>query len=209
MARRLRMESGQGMIEMALILPALLILTAGLVDTGRAFYQYNAVSAAARYGARWGSVVGGTCTAQLGVGASIADWCKQVGATTTSFWQQQGNFPLQGNARCSTDLPSSNFWTVSNFQAATTTTVVGAIKQRFDTTASSSHLVKGNLVNGFDLTQMRVCIDMPNSWAGTTLAPHQGDAIQVSVYYPFRPAGLLLGGQQINLNASSTYQLEG
>lgn len=43
---------GQSLVEMALVLPVLLLLLMGLFDFGRAIFAYNSVSNAAREGAR-------------------------------------------------------------------------------------------------------------------------------------------------------------
>ena len=45
-------ESGQSLVEFALLLPVLLIIVLGLFDVGRAVYAWTAVSNAAREGAR-------------------------------------------------------------------------------------------------------------------------------------------------------------
>lgn len=50
-SRRMR-ESGQALVEMALILPVLLILALGIVEFGRAFNAKQVVTEAAREGAR-------------------------------------------------------------------------------------------------------------------------------------------------------------
>ena len=55
-----RPERGQSLVEMALVLPLLLALTVGLIDAGRAVYAYNAIARAAREGARYGAVYGGS-----------------------------------------------------------------------------------------------------------------------------------------------------
>ncbi len=46
-------EGGQAVVEFALISLVLMMLTVGLVDLGRGFFQYQAVASAARFGARW------------------------------------------------------------------------------------------------------------------------------------------------------------
>ena len=51
-----RRDRGQALVEFGLVLPILLLLIFGLVDLGRAVYAQNALSEAARDGARWGSV---------------------------------------------------------------------------------------------------------------------------------------------------------
>lgn len=54
MTRRatVRDRRGQSLVEFALILPILLVLLLGVFDFGRAIYAFNAVSNAAREGAR-------------------------------------------------------------------------------------------------------------------------------------------------------------
>lgn len=49
-------ESGQAMVEFALVLPILLLLLCGIVDFGWIFYNQLAVNSAAREGARYASV---------------------------------------------------------------------------------------------------------------------------------------------------------
>ncbi len=50
---------GQALVELALILPVLLLLVFGIIEFGRVFHGYLVVTQAAREGARVG-VVGGT-----------------------------------------------------------------------------------------------------------------------------------------------------
>ena len=49
-------ERGQSLLEFALILPVLLILLMGLLDLGRTFFAYVAVTDAAAEGATYGAV---------------------------------------------------------------------------------------------------------------------------------------------------------
>lgn len=49
-------SSGQELVEYALILPLLLLLTLGILEFGIIIYQYNAVGNAAREGARVGII---------------------------------------------------------------------------------------------------------------------------------------------------------
>lgn len=51
MTRRRRQE-GQSLVEMALVLPILLLILMGIFDMGRAIFAFNAVSNAAREAAR-------------------------------------------------------------------------------------------------------------------------------------------------------------
>ncbi len=52
------MESkrGQNLVELALLLPILLIIVIGILDLGRSFYYYVAITNAAREGARYAAV---------------------------------------------------------------------------------------------------------------------------------------------------------
>jgi hypothetical protein len=46
-------QSGQALVELALILPVLALILLGIVDFGRVFYTYGALANAAREGARY------------------------------------------------------------------------------------------------------------------------------------------------------------
>ena len=50
--KRRRRDSGEALVEMALVLPILLVLSLGMLDFGRAFHMKNIVDAAAREGCR-------------------------------------------------------------------------------------------------------------------------------------------------------------
>ncbi len=49
---RRKSERGANLLEMAIVTPVLLLLLAGVVDLGRAFYSYVVIANAAREGAR-------------------------------------------------------------------------------------------------------------------------------------------------------------
>ena len=51
----LRSERGQSLVELALVLPLLILLLAGMADLGRAFFSYIEITNAAQEGARAGS----------------------------------------------------------------------------------------------------------------------------------------------------------
>jgi Flp pilus assembly protein TadG len=55
-ARSLRRESGQALVEFALVLPVLMLLVMGIIDFGFAFNQWNTAQNAAREGARIAAV---------------------------------------------------------------------------------------------------------------------------------------------------------
>jgi len=54
--RQLQGSRGNNLVEFALVLPVLLMLLMGILDLGRAFYVYSAISNAAREGARRGII---------------------------------------------------------------------------------------------------------------------------------------------------------
>ncbi len=47
-------ERGQALVELAVMTPILLLLIAGIIEAGRAFYAYNQLANASREGARYG-----------------------------------------------------------------------------------------------------------------------------------------------------------
>lgn len=62
--RRDRCRShGQALVEFALVFPLFILLLFGLIDLGRLAYINNAISEAAREGARWGTVQGRSVSA--------------------------------------------------------------------------------------------------------------------------------------------------
>ena len=217
MRRRGGGERGQTAVETALLLLPLLMLSAGLVDAGRVFYQYNAVSAAARYAARWAAVEGGICATDAAVlsATSRSDWCHQVGGSTQFFWQQSGNAPGQGSdTACPTSLSDASvlpagtssgaYYNVSQFAPPTTstsTTVVGSVAQHFDTNSSSSNFVLGAVTPGFDLKEMYACIQLirinTSATAGQIHFLQPGDRIRVYVYYRFSAVSTLLPTQNL------------
>ena len=55
-ARRSRRSRGQALAEFALVIPVLIVMLMGIFDLGRAIFAYNAITNAAREGARLGIV---------------------------------------------------------------------------------------------------------------------------------------------------------
>ncbi len=49
-------ERGQSLVEFAMVLPLLLLIALGVVEFGRAYYQYNVLTKAVREGARYMSM---------------------------------------------------------------------------------------------------------------------------------------------------------
>ena len=74
-------EGGAALVEFAVLAPLLLLLVLGIVEFGYTFGQYNGVRHAAREGARYAAVDGGTnpqiarrvCESTEGLGAGVVD----------------------------------------------------------------------------------------------------------------------------------------
>ncbi len=65
-----RRETGQSLVELALAIPVLLILTFGIVDFGMALQRYITVTNAAREGARFGIV----CNTDSAIQQRVSDY---------------------------------------------------------------------------------------------------------------------------------------
>ena len=61
----LRREDGQALVELALVIPLLLILLFGIVDFGMALNQYNNTTNLANIGARYAMVASGSSRQRL------------------------------------------------------------------------------------------------------------------------------------------------
>lgn len=235
MRHRCSAEGGQSVVETAIVLSVLLLLTAGLIDVGRAFYAYNSVANAARFAARWGSVVGGSCSQQnLGLNFSQNDFCNKLSPTpsTDQFWSTYGNYTLPkpvsvppdwdrlctkySPSASSTDPHDAAYYnarepsgdatqSTTDFRNANETTIVGAVVQRFDSTAGATSVILGDATPGFDLRRLHVCID---SSALNGSQPLPGDWIGVTVTYQFQPAGPLFGSATFDLSATSQFVVE-
>jgi Flp pilus assembly protein TadG len=83
MSGRAREEAGQAIMEMALILPVLLLLVLGIVEFGRAFNAKQAVNDAAREGARH-AVVWDEAIDQDSVEAAVEAALNRAGIPTAS-----------------------------------------------------------------------------------------------------------------------------
>lgn len=214
-------ERGQALVEFALIFGVLMMMTTGLLDVGRAFYEYNALSSASRFAARWASVVGGACVLP---GSNVNDWCTQQGTATGNFWTQKGNVPIQGN---SVPCPSyqttpSDYYSASDPDddndndysvthngdgdtVSNSTTIVGIVAQHFDTSSASTGFVSGTL-GGFDLSKLKVCIQTSNPLSDQV----HGDYVTVVVSYHFDPINFILASRGgFYLVSTSQYNVEG
>src|SRR4051812_36652218 len=84
---RSRRERGAAAVEMALVLPLLLLIVGGIIDFGRFFYTQNIVVNAAREGARSRALGYTIADADTRIGQSLTG--VQGGANTSSYWLGQ------------------------------------------------------------------------------------------------------------------------
>ena len=121
-----RRTSGQGLVEMALILPVLLLIFMGIIDFGRAIYAYNAVSNAAREGARLGIVdqrlTGGTYNAAV----EAANQATVLGIDPTDPNQVLVTFPDPGGV-CPTIAVGCPVSVRVQYQFSPLTPIIGRI----------------------------------------------------------------------------------
>lgn len=69
---RRRRSRGQALVEFSLVLPVFLVMLMGVIDVGRAIWAQNSLAAAAREGARFAIVHGGSATTACPVGPAIS-----------------------------------------------------------------------------------------------------------------------------------------
>jgi Flp pilus assembly protein TadG len=99
--RHTRRERGAAAVEMAIVLPLLLLIVGGIVDFGRFFYTQNIVVNAAREGARSRALNYSVVDSTTRVDQSLMG--VQGGARTVSFSLVQGaTNTLTANAACPT-----------------------------------------------------------------------------------------------------------
>src|SRR5437764_14599717 len=81
MRKFLRRRAGQSMVEFAVLAPVFFLLLLGTIDLGRAVYTYNAISNAAREGARaavpYDSPLPTTATVDAAVQSKFGGGCKR------------------------------------------------------------------------------------------------------------------------------------
>jgi Flp pilus assembly protein TadG len=83
-AKRRSGERGQGLVELAVILPLLLLIVMGAVDFGRAYFAYETLVNAAREGAYYASL-DPTATTAGAAGAVNAEFGTSLVGVTSSL----------------------------------------------------------------------------------------------------------------------------
>ena len=118
MANRLKSERGAELIEMALILPLLLLILVGISDFGFLFSRYEVLTNAAREGARL-AVLAGYNTAD--VQSRVCAYLTSGGVPTTNCTTGTGN-PVIGVTNVTVNLPTAGATPVAAKQVQLTYT---------------------------------------------------------------------------------------
>ena len=79
-----RASRGQALVEFSLVFPLVLLLIFGLIDIGRLVYAHNALSEAAREGARYGSVQARSAADVAGIEAFTVSRVAGIGGVTAT-----------------------------------------------------------------------------------------------------------------------------
>ncbi len=91
-------ERGQGLVELALVLPIFLAMLFGIIDLGRVIWANDSLGNAAREAARYAIVHGGSDLTVCPVGppAYLADWTNPAGCPA---WTPDTKEPIRTVAR--------------------------------------------------------------------------------------------------------------
>ena len=100
---RLRRETGQSLVEFALILPLVLSILFGIVEFGRGFQSWLAITNAAAYGARTGAV--GASSAEIDAATRDAAASLDPAALNVQVTNAQGASGDPVRVRATYDLP--------------------------------------------------------------------------------------------------------
>ena len=144
-----RRSRGQSLVEFALLLPVLLVIMLGLLDLGRAVFAYNAISEAARNGARVAIVnqtPGDIClvAAERAVALGLPTACAPNGNPgTPGVW-----VTTSGPAACS-PIPDINCLesVKVTYQFRAITPVIGAILGPINISSTSTVPVENPCLN--------------------------------------------------------------
>jgi len=104
---RRRHDEGQGLAEFAIVLPIFLLVVFGMIDVGRVVWATDNITNAAREGARFASIHGGSFITSCPVGPGLTG-TPQV---TCPAWSPDSKQPVRDAARAFFD-PSNSGATV-------------------------------------------------------------------------------------------------
>lgn len=168
-------QSGQTLVEFALVLTVFMIMVVGLLDGMRVIFYYSQVQEAAREGARWASI-------------QVA---RQVnGGTPWGTFGDTGNAP-GSYCQSGCDFPLLSARTLNS--AGITNTVVGAA-----TVAATADDLRQSTIT------ISTTIPTTATEALQTDDLLTNNPITITVTYPFKPiVGMAFGGITFNLRGSS------
>ena len=143
--RRLACEKGAELIEFALVFPLLLLVMVGIMDFGLLFQRYEAVTNAAREGARIAVLPG---YAQADVEARVIQYLAAAGLTATPTFAYTAPQALNVGGACVTItgitvgypyqyLFIGNIPTLFGGSAFTTTTLNATARMRYEGAAAA------------------------------------------------------------------------
>jgi Flp pilus assembly protein TadG len=101
MNRRMGAESGQELVEYALVLPFFLLLVVSVIEFGLLFFEYSAVVNAAREGARAGITMSTTACND----ACVSDRMKEAARTMLPETFEPGNLTVLPNYLTVSGIP--------------------------------------------------------------------------------------------------------
>jgi len=133
--KRPRSESGEALLEIALVLPILLVLSLGMLDFGRAFHAKNIVDAAAREACRVAVVT----APDVPLAQSRADWILAAGGLTSNSVDVVGG-PLDPNKMVTVTVTSTftfvtpGLFTLIGASYGNTITMIGKSSMRMEGT---------------------------------------------------------------------------
>ncbi len=173
--RRHASESGQTLVEFALVLVVFLMMTLGLLDGLRVIFYYSQIQEAARTGARWAAV-------------QVA---REVNGVT--LW---GTFGDQGNAAntyCDAGCGANTITGHLKLADGVTDTILGATARPMTAANLSQATVTISTPISSTATEALQTDDQLTN-----------NPVTVTVTYPFKPIlGLVFGGVTITLKGSS------
>ncbi|MBI4318207.1 MAG: pilus assembly protein [Chloroflexi bacterium] len=128
-----RQDAGQSLVELALLLPAIMLILLGAIDFGRLYYSYVAVSNAARMGAEYAmdprrtqDAVRQTVKAEASPYVIITD--SDITITAVPSWSQGSNVTVEVRTQFSAFTPL-----ISRFWGGGPVTLRGTATTRFNT----------------------------------------------------------------------------
>jgi Flp pilus assembly protein TadG len=106
--RKTRLQSGQALIELAFVLPMILVLALGVIEIGRYAYIAILVGNAARAGADYGAQSNGQSIDTTGIqNAAYYDFAGAISGSTTTNGQTVSSLTVTSTVSCGCDSAGS------------------------------------------------------------------------------------------------------